>query len=249
MRHIIITGASRGIGKELAMAAAGRDTGLHLIARSPMTDLVESIREKGASVWSYKFNLAETEKLEKLMDAILNHIDPGTDSTVLINNAGMLAPIGPVGKYDTEAFRLNLELNYVSPLLLTHIFANRTSNYTGERCVVMMTSGAAEHPLAGVSHYCSAKAGMNQFLRTMMAEQKFASNPIRGLAFNPGKTDTSMQDEIRRASLTDFRYLPEFVRAKQEGELRNPAVIAGKLINLISKGSYEDGVVVNVSDI
>lgn len=249
MHHYIITGASKGIGKEIALAASSDNAYLHLIARSQMNRLEEEVRKRGAGVRSYRFDLTDTGKLDMLMDTVFAHIGSDTEIITLINNAGMLAPIGPVGKYGSEAFRINLELNYVSPLLMTHIFSARTVSFKGKRRVVMITSGAAEHPLPGMSHYCSAKAGLNQFLRTMAAEQKDVQNPIRGVAFNPGKTDTSMQDEIRRSSREDFQYLPEFVRAKNEGELRDPAEVAGKLVGLITGDHFENGAVVNVADL
>ena len=242
MKHYIITGASRGFGRYLAEALAGDNTTFHLVARSYMKEVQTSIEKKGGKVHVLHADLSDTYKLPGLNHDIFKKIDrQQTEYIAMVNNAGMLEPIGPVGKYDPETYRKSLEVNFTAPLMLTHLFVHEVQEWTCRKQVVMISSGAASKAYYGWSNYCSTKAGLNRFTETLALEQKGFQHPIEAFAFNPGRIDTQMQDIIREQSEDDFPLVDDFIRSKEKGHLGDPAKIAAKLVRLMNEDNIPTG--------
>lgn len=250
MRHVIITGASRGFGMELARQLSEQDVILHLVARSSMTSIIDEIKEKRGNAIAYVFDLSQTAHIPGLAEQIFSNIDLNkTESIVLINNAGMLNPIGPVGKHPANEYLINLEVNFVAPLIFTHQFVHKFQDIRIEKKVVMISSGAAEKAYHGWSHYCSAKAGLNHFMKVLALEQDQKTAPVHVFAFNPGMMETAMQAKLREQQESNFREVGKFIHAKESGMVGDPAIIAKKLKKIILSNEFPDGRVVKVSDL
>lgn len=242
MKHIIITGASGGLGNALAVKLADSSTTLHLTARSNLAETRDKLSRKGARVITYQFDLIRTDGIEILTDKIFENIDFEAASGVyLVNNAGMLEPVGPIGKHETGMYRNNLELNFVAPALLCQEFIKRTRDFTGIRRILNISSGAARSPYHGWSHYCSTKAGLDMLTRCIALEH---APKIGCAAYNPGKTDTGMQNLIRETSQDDFRNVQRFVDAWEEGDLNNPQDVAADIADLLFAEQYPDGEII-----
>lgn len=242
MKQFVITGASRGFGRYLAESLAGSNTMFHLIARSSLKEVAAVLEQKGSKVIIHHADLTETHKLSSLNHDIFKKIDEKqTEFIALINNAGMLEPVGPVGKYDPETYRKSLEVNFTAPLLLTHLFVHAVQEWDCRKQVVMISSGAALKAYYGWSNYCSTKAGLNRFTETLALEQEGFPHPIEAFAFNPGRIDTQMQDIIREQSADDFPLVDDFIRSKEKGHLGDPAKIAAKLVRLMNDGNIPAG--------
>ncbi|MEX2632886.1 MAG: (S)-benzoin forming benzil reductase [Balneolales bacterium] len=242
MKHIIITGASKGFGLSLVRKMIGTGQCYHLIARSDMDELTNEINQQGETVFKYKFDLTETDKIEGLMKTITSRIDPErTNFIALINNAGMLEPIGPMGKYDAETYHKNLQVNFTAPAMLSHCFIQNFQMLKAKKRIIMISSGAAHNPYYGWSHYCSTKAGVDMLTKCIALEQSKAEHPVHCISFNPGRMETDMQKEIRSVSEEDFKLVGEFIRAKNQGELGNPDVIAGMLADQLFADKFPNG--------
>jgi benzil reductase ((S)-benzoin forming) len=245
MNHIIITGATKGIGLNLARTLARDGNVLHLVASSDMDDLRGELQKRGGEVYTYRADLTQTEHIGILMDRIFGRIDPGSARrVVLVNNAGTLSPMGLLGKHDTAAYRNNLELNFVAPALLSHTFVQHLNGFSCDKRLVFISSGAAAHPYPGWSHYCSTKAGTDMLMKCITVEQKEADYPVRTMAYNPGRTETAMQTEIRRQDAADFPAVESFVQAKEEGKLNSPADVAEHIAEFIMGGAFPVGEIV-----
>lgn len=250
MKHYIITGASRGFGRYLAEELAGNDVSFYLIARSNMKELQEILEKKGSKVHIYHADLSETHKLPGLNHDIFKKIDrQKTEFIALVNNAGMLEPVGPVGKYDPGTYLKSLEVNFTAPLVLTHLFVHEVQNWPCRKQVVMISSGAAIKAYYGWSNYCSTKAGLNRFTEALALEQKSFPYPIEAFAFNPGRIDTQMQDIIREQSADDFPLVDDFIRSKEKGHLGDPAKVAAKLVRLMNDSNVPAGKMVVAAEI
>ncbi len=249
-KHIVITGASKGFGRDLALALAERETVLYLIARSDMSELVLELESRGAMVHTYVRDLTDMDGFDELMQEIASGISPEkTGLLALVNNAGMLDPMGPAGKYDLRTYRKNLELNFVSPLLLTHAFIGQFQEYSMVKRVVMISSGAAQKPYYGWSHYCSTKAGVDMFTRTVGLEQQKVRYPIEAMAFNPGRIETGMQEIIRDTSEEDFPMVRDFVDAWKEGRIGSSEDVAGRLVRQMLSEHFPSGEVLSHRDL
>ncbi len=249
-KHIIITGASKGFGRDLAKHLAEDGTVLHLVARSDMADLVLELEALGAMVHTWQQDLTQTEKLHDLLTHIAADIRADDVGFLgLVNNAGMLEPVGPAGKYEYGTYRNNLEINFVAPLMLTHAFLELFQEAGFVKRVVMISSGAADKPYHGWSHYCSTKAGVDMFVRTVGIEQQQQRNPVEIMAFNPGRIGTDMQKTIRSTSEDDFPMVHDFVAAWKEGKIGDSAEVAGRLARVILAEFFPSGEVLSHRDI
>ncbi|MGM0586789.1 MAG: SDR family NAD(P)-dependent oxidoreductase [Bacteroidota bacterium] len=250
MKHIIITGASRGFGQSIAEAFAGADTTLHLIARSncdQTTDLVKRHSEK-CIVQQYHCDLTDNAQLNRLTDQLGTKIPANSDRVILINNAGTLHPIGPAGKYAQEDYRANLALNYVAPLMLSHWFLSTYKESNKPHLIVCVSSGAAQHPYYGWSHYCSTKAGVDMFVKTVALEQSTMDHPIEIIGFNPSRIETDMQKEIRSQDPGDFEQVEDFRASAEDGRNNPPAKLARALQKVVDEKQYQSGEIVRGKD-
>jgi len=246
MRHFIITGASRGIGEALAQEVGLGETTLHLVSRSSMKELMSQISRKGPKVFTYSFDLSRTDGITILTEEIFSNIDLNEANYVaLVNNAGMLEPIGPIGKHDTEDYRKNLEVNFVAPTLLCHEFIKRTADFEGDIRILNISSGAAKKAYYGWSHYCSTKAGLDMITQAVNVEH---GKRIGVFGFNPGRTDTKMQDEIREQSPEDFEHVQSFIEAKEQGNLNSPEKVAKLMRIVLEEDRFESGTTVSTGD-
>ncbi|MDI6402138.1 SDR family NAD(P)-dependent oxidoreductase [Balneolaceae bacterium ANBcel3] len=249
-KHYIITGASRGFGKDLALALSGENSVLHLFARSNMDALRKELRKSGSEVYFTELDLLEKDAPKELMAQVERNVNRSeTERIVLINNAGMLEPVGPAGKHDGDLFRKHLELNFVVPIALTHVFIEACQKEPCHKRVVMVSSGAADKPYYGWSHYCSSKAGLNMFVKVMGLEQEQQPDPIEVMAFNPGRIDTQMQEIIRNTSEEDFPMVNDFINAFKEGKIGESAEIAQRLARRIQSDYFPSGKILSHRDI
>jgi benzil reductase ((S)-benzoin forming) len=248
MNHIIITGPTKGIGYHLARKLAGRGTVLHLVARSEMDDLKDELARESGEVYAYRADLTQTENIGILMDRIFGRIKPGdTRKVVLISNAGTLSPMGPLGKYDIADYRTNLELNFVAPALLSHAFVQHLNRFDCDKRIIYISSGAANHPYPGWSHYCSTKAGTDMLMKCIAVEQDDLESPVQVMAYNPGRTETDMQAEIRKQKYEDFPAVESFIRAKEKGNLNPPADVAAHIAGFVTSDRFPVGEIVKFS--
>ncbi len=246
MKHFIITGASRGIGEALAKQLADADVTLHLTARSDLKELMELLSRRGTSVFTYAFDLSRTDGITVLTEELFSNISlDDAEYIALVNNAGMLEPIGPIGKHDTETYRKNLEVNFVAPALLSHEFIKKTAEFSGVLKILNVSSGASKNAYHGWSHYCSTKAGLDMLTACIHTEH---SPRISVYGFNPGRTDTRMQDEIREQSPGDFKYVQSFVDAWEQGALNSPDKVAEMMKTVLTEDRFDSGTTVSVRD-
>lgn len=249
-KHIIITGASKGFGRDLSVHLAESGTVLHLVARSDMSDQVHELEARGAEVHTWRQDLTLTGELNDFVAGIAATISSQDTAYLgLVNNAGMIDPVGPAGKYDYQDYKKNLEINFVAPLLLAHAFIHHFQAWSPVKRVVMISSGAAGKPYHGWSHYCSTKAGVDMFVRTICIEQEKQRYPVEIMAFNPGRIGTDMQKTIRETSEEDFPMVHDFIAAYKEGKIGDSSEIAGGLARLMMAEFFPFGEVLSKRDL
>lgn len=245
MNHIIITGASRGLGQELALQLADPKNKLHLIARNGCYTTARKVDEAGGVSRNYVYDLTNLDHLEGFMNGMFTDIiNDEPDQIILVNNAGMLHPIGPIGKYDYQDYKTNLEVNYMVPAMLTHWIIHKAQDWNIPKRIMYISSGASGKPYYGWTHYCSTKAGIDMLMQTTALEQKEQEHPVEVAAFNPSRIETDMQKEIRQQSAKDFAAVEDFVKAKEDGRTGSATEAARKLSHLLLKETYPHGEIV-----
>lgn len=153
------------------------------------------------------------------------------DHYVLINNAGWIGEVKPVGKLNPKGIQRALNLNLVAPMILTDAFAKAYGQSEGQKVICNISSGAAHKPLSGWGEYCASKAGLAMF--SQVANEELKEFGFRVFSLAPGIVDTAMQSEIRQAEQKDFPALDRFVGYKSDGLLSTPEEVVAKIFYLI----------------
>lgn len=245
MHEIIITGASRGFGRHVAVQLAEPGRHLHLISRSEAKETASDIQKKGAGATTWQIDLSLTDKLEESFGPVLQSIkNRKPDAIGLINNAGTIEPVGPLGKYGTSEYRNHLELNYVGPAILAHLLVKHFQQLPATKRILFVGSGASQRPIHGWSHYCSSKAAIDMLAKTIALEQDSQVCPFETAVFNPGRIETGMQEAIRGKSKEDFPLVDDFVASATDGRNLPPEQVAGKLVQLFLGKNYPHGEIV-----
>jgi NAD(P)-dependent dehydrogenase (short-subunit alcohol dehydrogenase family) len=196
-KSIILTGASRGIGAAAAEAMAAEGAALLLLARSAdgITSLATRLRKAGAQAEAMTCDVSEFSQVQAAVGRAheaFGRID------ALINNAGVIEPIGPMASVDPRAWAHAADINFKG------IFFGIRAVLPGMRAqgsgtIVNLGSGAAHNPLEGWSHYCAAKAGAEMLTRCAHLENR--GRGIRVYSLSPGTVATDMQRAIKASGI------------------------------------------------
>ncbi len=228
MRLAILTGGSRGLGLALH----------HQLQRQGWQVLEFS---RGAPhAGSVRVDLAEPGQIETVVKPALarcvDALGPGAviDELVVVSNAGVLDPIGPASRKDPAAVQANLQANFTSAILFMAAVIGHFQTLPCRKVLASVSSGAAHKGYAGWSLYCAAKAGLENFIRAVAAEQAGEPHPFIAINVDPGVMDTAMQTLIRQQSPADFPEVARFIRRQADGELRPADDVAAAILRIVA---------------
>ncbi len=237
----IITGTTRGFGNALARRVMTNGDRLFSLS---------SAEDDAADQW-YNLNCDMSDPtvvaatFERLIDSLLSM---EARSLVLINNAGVLDPVGPIESSTEPQIIRHMTINHIAPAVLTAAFIRRTAGFASQRRIINISSGAARHPYAGWAMYCSAKAALEMMTRSVAAEQDAREDPVTVCAVRPGKVETRMQRSVRALRPDQFPAQPEFVAAKKRGDVRSPEAAAKVLLDADRAGLLQNGRIYDLRD-
>jgi NAD(P)-dependent dehydrogenase (short-subunit alcohol dehydrogenase family) len=185
MPTVLITGANRGIGLELAKQYAGDgwsviDTARDLKSADELNALKGDIRIEGLEVTD-----------EKQVKALANALK-GMAIDVLLNNAGMLTGYESLGETETASWLKTLHVNSIAPLKLTEALAEHVAR-SKQKKIASITSGMGSiggHASTGAYAYRSSKAALNMVMVT--AANELRSRGISVAVISPGWVKTDM---------------------------------------------------------
>jgi len=239
MHLIFITGTSRGIGKALAETTLKKtDFKVIGIGRSQTIhhENYHHLNLDLADIPSVKsFQFPEDEKATKVS---------------LINNAGHLGEVGPLGKIPDDSLEDVLHINLVAVAILMNKFIRQFGNFTGEKTIINISSGAAQSPYDGWSAYCTSKAGLDMLTRVADLEQKLRSDvPVKVFAIAPGIVATRMQAQIRTVDEANFSRKKKFVEFYEQNLLTAPETVAEKILGIFEIRNKFENVVLTIQDL
>jgi len=201
---IIVTGASRGIGAAAALELAASGARLVLAARnaSACSDVLEEIGNNGGEAFAVSCDVSDYAAVEKMISETKERFGK---VDVLINNAGIVDPVGLIEDTDPDAWARNIQVNLVG--VYNGIRAVIKGFYDqGHGTIINISSGAAHNPLEGWSAYCSGKAGV--FMMTRATAHEAGEKGVRVYGFAPGVVDTDMQVTIRASGINRVSQMP-----------------------------------------
>ena len=232
----IVTGASRGLGLAFAqLLAAETGTCLLGISRAGVPAGVAAWRDLRADLGTAAGLSAAAEAVSAALPA------QAWNRAVLINNAGMIEPLGVRGHIDAEALQRNIAVNLTAPMILMNAFL-AASTQVAARSVINISSGSGRRPIAGSGAYCAAKAGLDMASRVAALEEENAGSTVTISSLAPGIIETDMQVTARNATEEEFPEVERFRAFKSEGMLKSPGEVASKIIMLYRAGKLPAGI-------
>jgi NAD(P)-dependent dehydrogenase (short-subunit alcohol dehydrogenase family) len=214
---VLVTGASRGLGRELALALAGGGARLSLCARGAraLEATAAEARLAGVDVLAISADVASEADRERLVSLTLDRFGR---VDVLVNNASSLGPTPLPLLADTEpaAFAEVVRTNLQAPFELTQAVLGPML-LRGSGLVVNLSSDAAVAGYEGWGAYSAAKAGLDALTRVWASELE--GTGVRIFSVDPGDMDTDMH----RAAVPDA----------DPAELADPKEVARALVRLI----------------
>ena len=194
-RTAIITGASQGLGLEIAMQYVAAGASVIICARdegmlSKAADVLKRSASNDQVISHIVADVAESESVDALIDFA---IDKMGRIDILVNNAGIYGPKGPTDSVDWAQWVQAINVNLLGSVLMCRAVITHMKRQ-GYGKIVQLSGGGATNPLPNLSSYAVSKAGIVRFIETLAIEA--AEYAIDANAIAPGALNTRMLDEI-----------------------------------------------------
>jgi NADP-dependent 3-hydroxy acid dehydrogenase YdfG len=214
----VVTGASSGIGRAIALKLAAHGANLCLVGRKLETleVVAESARETSSDVRSYGVDLTldgDIRKLKEQLQQDFGYID------ILVHSAGAIS-LGKVEDAKIEDLDWQFRTNVRAPYLLTQVLLPMIKSRKGQ--IVFINSSAGVRASANVGQYAATKFAIKAIADSLREEVN--DEGVRVLSVYPGRTATPMQSAVHK--LEGREYHPEL--------LMQPADVAAMVINTLS---------------
>ena len=217
---VIVTGASRGIGKSLAAAFAAEGATVACVATTE-GGASATAKEIGNGAKGYACDVSSSESVDALIEAVM--ADMGTPS-VLVNNAGITKDTLMLRMKDEDWDRV-IDVNLKGAFNTIRAVAKPMMKVSYGR-IVNITSVIGLHGAAGQVNYAASKAGMLGI--TMSVAKEFGSRGITCNALAPGFIESDMTDSL------PAEFKDEAIKKAPAGRLGKPEDISPAVLFLAS---------------
>ena len=238
----IITGASRGIGRAIALAyaEAGAEVVVSSRNRRPpeLEKVAEEISATGKKALAIPAHVGKKEDVQVLVRKTLEHFGR---IDILMNNAGANPVLSPLADLGEEAFDKVLEVNLKGALLMSQAVTRQMIQQGGGRIINMSSISGLRARADGTGAYCISKAAMNMMTQVMARE--LAQHNILVNAIAPG----SIKTDFSRVNWTDPERKAQRVREIELRRFGEPEEVVGIALFLASEaGSFVTGEIIRV---
>ena len=214
----VVTGASSGIGRAIALGLAGKGANLCLIGRDRkrLNAVVEDLQHMNSVIRIYQVDLSFDNDIRQLKASLEQDFE---SIDILIHCAGAFA-MGMIEEAPVEKLDWQYRINVRAPYLLTQLLLPGLKARRGQ--IVFINSSAGMNARAGVGQYSASKYALRALADSLRAEVN--ADGVRVLSVYPGRTATAMQAAIYE--MEGKTYHPEL--------LMQPEDIASAVINALS---------------
>ena len=224
-RRVILTGASSGIGKYLALELAKNGCSLVVNSRrrDRLQELAHQIAEMGARPIIVAGDVSDEEVRQRIVASAIENLD-GVD--ILINCAGIGA-VGPFSQAEPGRLRKIFEVNFFAVVELIRISLPTLKNGTTP-LIVNVGSVLGHRAVPNKSEYCASKFALHGFSDALRAE--LAADGIDVLLVSPSTTDSEFFDSLIEGKTA--------VDHKGKRPM-SPELVARKIIRAMQTGKHE----------
>jgi NADP-dependent 3-hydroxy acid dehydrogenase YdfG len=193
MKTALVTGATSGIGQAIAIALAAAGYQVYAIGRSQVA--LNSLRAAVSGIIPMALDLTDREAVEAAVSDL--NID------VLINNAGVMPPLGNFADMSVSDIDSVLEINLSAVIVLTRLFAPQMrARQSGH--IVFIGSSAGHAPSPSFAVYAATKAGVSGFAASLRSD--LSSYGIRVTEIVPGRVETQLYKGILDSESREAMY-------------------------------------------
>lgn len=206
----VVTGGGRGIGRAIAMALAESAVRTGVIARSEreLSETVALIEESGGHGKAFVADVTDAARIRAVMAEIAEDFGP---IKLLVNNAGIVGPIGPFHLTELSEWWRTAEVNLLGTVICSRAVLPGMISAREGRIINIVTSSAA---FPYLSSYVTSKTAIMRFTATVAKELQ--SHGVRMFAVGPGTTRTALSE--RSLNLPEAqKWIPWFGRIFDEG--------------------------------
>ena len=236
MKSVIITGTSKGIGLETALAFARAGYKVFATMRNPdkATDFKQKIKDESLNISIYSMDVDSDESVKQCMDAILQE---NGSIDVLVNNAGIECH-GSIEEIPMADFKAVMETNYFGVLRCTKALLQKMrENKSG--CIINITSIAGKIANTPLGAYAASKHALEAVTESLAQEVKPYN--IRVTIVEPGIINTQMANNI---SINGASIYPQSKRfaglfAASLKTPTQPSMVAEKILEIAESNNWQ----------
>lgn len=227
----IVTGHSKGLGAGIARRLLDLDIPVLGLARSRTDEFDSYGPDLLAQV---EIDLADAAALAAWLEGgALQDYVLGSGTALLVNNAGVVHPVGPLAAQDPKEVLLAVSLNVAAAMALSAAVVRAYPE--GEKRILHMSSGAGRGAYEGWSVYCATKAALDMHAQAVALD---GDKLTRICSLAPGVIDTGMQAEIRGTPEGLFPMKPRFVQMKAQGALTPPDAAGRAVVDYLLSATF-----------
>lgn len=241
-RSAIITGASQGLGRAIAIAFAKAGANLLLTARGAET-LRQTEREVaavaaaagGQIVCSLTGDVSRTEDCQRWVETALNRFG---QLDILVNNAGVYGPMGRLEENDWEEWLQALQINLLGTVQMCRaVLPHMRRRKYGK--IVNLSGGGATAPLPNFSSYAASKAAVVRFTETLAEEARDDHIDVNSVA--PGALNTRLLEQVLTAGPTKVG-LQYYERSLQQRDSGGASLDRAAELVVYLASAHSDGI-------
>jgi len=253
-RLVILTGASRGLGAAMAEQLLSVGTVMLCLSRGRHPTLAARAAAAQVQLEEWPRDLTESIAVADEVEAWLHAFDAQRfDTAVLINNAGVIATVGPSDGCTTAELSSALRVGLEAAILLTAAFLRATRGWRADRRVLNISSGIGRRAMAGSAIYGAAKAGMDHYSRGVALDEAHRaelagdkSRTARIVSLAPGVIDTDMQAQLRCADSAGFPGKAYFEQQHAQGQLVSAQETARRVLAYLVRDDFGSNPVADI---
>lgn len=231
-RLAVVTGASRGVGRSIAigLAACGAQVAVNYRQDGAAADeVVRQIRDAGGQAMAFQASIDDDAAVTTMVDSIHEHLGP---VSIVVSNAGTASKGASVAETPIAQFASQLGVHALGPIgLVQALLPDLRASGRGD--IVMISSNTVATTPAGAAPYTMAKAAMETCMTTLAREER--QHGVRANIVAPGLVATDMGRRLVRASTGGE--LDEISVDFPFGRVCTPEDVAGIVTWLVSDGA------------
>ena len=191
----LVTGASRGIGRAIALHLARQGVAVALTARGEpgLQETEALIQSDGGTARYYPADIGDPVEVEAMVDSVEETLGP---IDLLVNNAGAFSVIGPLWEIDADGWWRDMTVNVRGVFLTCRAVVPRMIVRNHGR-VVNVVSGAVTKPFPFGAGYAASKAAVQKLSENLARELELVGSPVKVFTMSPGFIRTAMTEQFQ----------------------------------------------------